>query len=72
MDAMNGEPSGDAAAADAQLLKSIIALVPAADNEVYFSQRDRDGGIKPCWGSMGSLMQLGIHTLAFRILTSAF
>lgn len=34
MDAMNGEPSADAAKADARLIKSIIALVPAADDEV--------------------------------------
>lgn len=33
MNAINGEPSGDQAVADARLIKSIVALVPAADNE---------------------------------------
>ena len=34
MDALSGKPSGDEAVADAHQINSIVALVPAADNEV--------------------------------------
>jgi hypothetical protein len=34
MDAISGKPSGDEAVADARQINSIVALVPAADDEV--------------------------------------
>jgi hypothetical protein len=34
MDAISGKPSGDEAVADTRQIKSIVALVPAADDEV--------------------------------------